>query len=90
MLPKSARVDVLISPHFGVKASYRGAIYDTVPYIKPKKAQDKAPSKERKTWSPPDSHYYKYGHRLVKKVAFTESDQEILMMLEDIFLSDMA
>ncbi len=89
-LPKSARVDVLISPHFGVKVSYRGAVYDTVPYIKPKKAQKKAALKERKTWSPPDSHYYKYGHRLVKKVAFTESDQEILMMLEEIFLSKMA
>jgi transposase len=89
-LPKSACVDVLISPHFGIKVSYRGAIYDTMPYIKPKKAQDKAPSKERKAWSPPDSHYYKYGHRLVKKIAFTESDQEILMMLEDIFLSKMA
>jgi len=89
-LPKSARVDVLISPHFGVKVSYRGAIYDTMPYIKPKKSKEHSASKERKTWSPPDSHYYKYGHRLVKKVAFTESDQEILMMLEDIFLSKMA
>ncbi len=89
-LPKSACVDVLISPRFGIKVSYKGAIYDTVPYIKPKKMQDKAPLKEKKVWSPPDSHYYKYGHRLVKKIAYTESDQEILMMLEKIFLSKMA
>jgi transposase len=89
-LPKSARIDVLTSPHFGIKVAYKGAIYDTMPFVKSKKIQDKAPAKERKKWSPPDSHYYKYGHRLVKKLAFTESDQEILAMLEEIFLSKMA
>ncbi len=89
-LPKRARVDVLFSPNFDVKVSYKGAIYDTVPYVKPQKVQEKPASKERKIWSPPDSHYYKYGHRLTKKIVFTESDQEILEMLENIFLSKMA
>jgi hypothetical protein len=89
-LPKRAKVDVLFSPHFDIKVSYKGAIYDTVPYVKPQKVQEKPAAKERKIWLPPDSHYYKYGHRLTKKVVFTESDQEILKMLEDIFLSKMA
>lgn len=81
---------MLFSPNFDVKVSYKGAIYDTVPYVKPQKVQEKPASKERKIWSPPDSHYYKYGHRLTKKIVFTESDQEILEMLENIFLSKMA
>ena len=89
-LPQTARVDVLISPRFGIKISYKGTVYDTIPFIKPKKTETKVVPKERKTWIPPDSHYYKYGHRLIKKIAFTESDQEILMMLEEIFLFKMA
>lgn len=91
-LPQKARVDVLISPHFGIHVSYKGAIYETVPYIKPKpqKIIVTPENRETPTWIPPDSHYYKYGHRLVKKITFEESDQEILAMLEDIFLSKMA
>ena len=91
-LANNARVDVLISPRFGLKVSYKGAIYDTVPYIKPKKstAPMASTTQQRSPWSPPDSHYYKYGHRLMKKTTFEDSDQEILMLLETIFLSKMA
>jgi len=89
-LPPKARVDVLISPHFGIKVSYKGAFYETIPYIKPKTQKPKPEPKEKTAWTPPDSHYYKYGHRLVKKISFEDSDREILGMLEDIFLSTMA
>ena len=90
-LPKNARVNVLISPRFEIKASYKGAVYDAIPYIKPKKTKTKSVNNdERKTWTPPDSHYYKYGHRLMKRVTFEDSDHEILSMLENIFLSKMA
>jgi len=88
-LPKKARVNVLVSPHFGLKVSYKGSIYEIVPYIKPKAQKTKTQTKNPKKWTPPDSHYYKYGHKLIKRVTFEESDQEILMMLEDIFLSKM-
>jgi hypothetical protein len=45
---------------------------------------------EKKTYSLPDSHYYKYGHSLVKKVSFEDSDRDILNMLEEIFLTNYA
>ena len=35
---------------------------------------------------PDDAHYYKYGKRLMGKVSFEESEQEILEMLENLFL----
>ena len=35
---------------------------------------------------PYDSHYYKYGKRLMGRVGFEESKQEILGMLENLFL----
>jgi hypothetical protein len=43
--------------------------------------------KEKKVWVPDDLHYYKYGHQLRTKVNLEESDQEILQMLGDLFLS---
>lgn len=49
-LPKKARVDVLISPHFGLKVSYKGAVYDTIPYLKPKRQKTVAPPTEKAPW----------------------------------------
>ncbi|GAW93518.1 integrase, partial [Calderihabitans maritimus] len=48
---------------------------------------ESTPKKEKKTYRPPDTHYYKYGRSLFPRLTFEESDREILKMLEEIFLS---
>jgi len=66
---------------------YNGRIYETVPFVKPKKsAAGDSPKEPKSTYRPPDSHYYKYGQSLFKPVTFEESDREILEMLQEIFL----
>jgi len=87
-LPSKGCIDVLVGPRFGIKASYMGTVIDVIPYVKPdkpcpKKAVKKGP------YLPPDSHYFKYGHYLIKKVTFEDNDRAILKMLEKIFLGKM-
>jgi len=80
-------IDVLVSPIFGVRASFAGITYDVAPYVEPQKAIASKKSKSKnKPYIPPDTHYYKYGHNLVKRIFFDESDMSILKMLERIFL----
>lgn len=89
-VPPKARIDVLLSPKFGVKAHYKGAFFDTVPFIKPKRLTN-IPTKTPRTYhSLPDTHYLKRGHDNVPKISFAETDREILDMLEDIFFSKYA
>lgn len=86
-LPHRGKLDVLLSPVFGVRASFAGIIYDVVPFIKPEKVRKSATASNKKQkYIPDDSHYYKYGHQLIKKVTFEDSDIDILKMLEKIFL----
>ena len=89
--PAKAKVEVLISPRLGIRVRYKDVIFQVLPYIKPIKVAIEAKStKPRKNWSPPDSHYYKYGHTLTKKLSFEDADRDILHMLEDIFLKNYA
>jgi hypothetical protein len=88
-LPK-ATITVLISPRFGIKAQYHSTVFDVLPYIKSTKASKPKQPVVKKPWTPPDSHYYKYGHSLMKKVSFEDNDCDILHMLEDIFLRQYA
>jgi len=93
LLPPKAKVKVLVCPRLGIKVQFKNVIYDALPYIKAKKSAESKPASESKTktpWIPPDSHYYKYGHQLIKKVTFEDSDQDILLMLESIFLKKYA
>jgi len=78
---------VLISPRFGLKVRYLGNIYDTIACDRPKAKKPIKPIKEKKIWVPDELHYYKYGHELLDKTSFEESDCEILQMLEKLFLS---
>lgn len=85
--PPKATVTVLISPRLGLKAQYRNTVFEILPYIKPAKAsKSKQSGTSKEPWIPPDSHYYKYGHTLIKKVTFEDTDKDILAMLETIFL----
>jgi transposase len=86
LLPKKGSIDVLISPLFGIRAAYMGVIYEVASYIKPEKLCQSQTSKKKGEYIPPDSHYYKYGHSLIKKVTFEDNDLAILKMLERIFL----
>jgi hypothetical protein len=76
-----ATLDVLVSPIFGVRASFAGIVYDVVPFTKPEKVKKTANTKPKKQkYIPDDSHYYKYGHQLIKKVTFEDNDIAILKM----------
>ena len=89
IIPPRASVDVLISTRFGIRAMYKGKAFDVIPYVRPKRKQ-KAPLKTRKVYRPPDDHYFKYGHELWTKLSYAESNDEIMEMLEDIFLKKYA
>jgi hypothetical protein len=87
VLPHRGKLDVLASPVFGVRAAFAGIVYDVVPFTKPEKVKKPANAKGKKQkYIPDDSHYYKYGHQLIKKVTFEDDDIAIIKMLEKIFL----
>lgn len=87
ILPHKGNINVLVSPVFGVRACFAGIVYNVVPFITPQKAAKKASTTASRTkYIPDDSHYYKYGHMLVKKVTFEDNDLAILKILEKIFL----
>ncbi|HOF94645.1 MAG TPA: hypothetical protein PKX46_07040 [Clostridia bacterium] len=89
LLPATGKAEILVSSRFGVRASYFGVVYEVIPFIKLQKAVNQPAEKKKGKYIPPDSHYYKYGHPLVKKVIFEESDRAILKMFERIFLGKM-
>jgi transposase len=86
LLPGKGSIDVLVSPLFGVRASFMGVVFETVSYVKPEKAMQQTASRKKGKYIPPESHYYKYGHCLMKKVTFEDNDRAILKMLERVFL----
>ena len=90
-LPAKSRISVLVSPHFGIRAQYKNLVFEVLPYIKPAKSlEERSTSRKKSLWSPPDSHYFKYGHSLVKKLSFEESHYDMLHLLETIFLKNYA
>ncbi len=87
-IPPKSKVNVLLSPHFGVRAKFNDVVYEVVPFIKPKKSHVKEHKKQlSKAHKPPDDHYFKYGKKQWPKLMFEDSDRDIMRMLEDIFLS---
>jgi transposase len=86
-IPTRTQITICISSITGIRVEYNNKVYETIPFIKPqKKVVNSSPPKEQKKYTPPDSHYYKYGWQLFPKITFEESDQEILEMLKKIFL----
>lgn len=85
-IPTKAQINVCISNIIGIRAEYKGNIYQTVPFIKPKKAKSKELKKEPATYKPPETHYFKKGKEMAPKISFAESNEEILDMLEEVFL----
>lgn len=89
MIPKGAKVNVLVSASFGIKLEYRNIVFHLLPYVPPKKTKLKqeTPNVSRTV---SDDHYFKYGQALAPKLVFTETQDEILKMLNDIFLKKYA
>ncbi len=86
-IPPKTQINVFVSSISGVRVEYNGRIYETIPFVKPKKALDNTSKVQKsKAYTPPDDHYYKYGQALFKRVTFEDSDQDILYMLQEIFL----
>jgi transposase len=86
VIPHKGNVKVLISPVFGIRACFAGIAYEVEYFTKLTKTNTKSTVRHKKKYIPEDSHYYKYGHSLIKKVTFEDSDLDILKMLERIFL----
>jgi len=84
-VPKKSKVNVIISTSAGIKVEYQGNVYDTINYIKPKKSSNPK-GKSKSKYIPPDDHYFKYGSDKFKKVYFDESYEEVLAILQEIFL----
>lgn len=91
VFPHRGNIDVLISPVFGIRASFAGIVHDVVPFIRNERSTSvNKPKSKKGKYIPDDSHYYKYGHKLIKKVTFEDNDLSILKMLERIFLWKLA
>jgi transposase len=90
IISKGSRISVLADPTFGIKAQWRNIVFDVLPFIPPKRAK-KEKSKQPRIYKPaPDHHYHKYGQAFAPKLDYTESDQEIIAMLENMFLTKQA
>lgn len=86
-IPPQTQINIFVGSISGVRVEYKGRIYETVPFIKPKKAVDNTLKVPRsKAHTPPDDHYYKYGQTLFKRVTFEDTDRDILHMLQELFL----
>lgn len=86
-IPPKTQINIFISSLSGIRVEYNGRMYETVPFVKPKKASDGILKNRKSTaHTPPVTHYYKYGQELFKCVTFEDSDRDILIMLQEIFL----
>lgn len=88
-VPKKSKIEVIISTFVGIKAGYNGNVYETVNYIKPRKSNESKAS-EKYVYIPPENHYFKYGSTKFKKLYVEESYEEVLQILQEIFLSKYA
>jgi transposase len=87
IIPKKTKILVLADPSFGIKVQWRNIVFDALPFIPPKKVGTTTPKKPRIYKPVPDNHYLKYGQAFTPKLSYTESDTEIISMLQEIFLS---
>lgn len=89
-IPKKSKITVIISTSVGIKAEYQGNVYEVINFIKPKKKHETKQESIKSKYTPPDDHYFKYGHDKFKKISFDESYEEVISVLEEIFLSKYA
>jgi len=91
IIPKNAKINVLTSPLFGIKAEYRNIVFEALRFVPPKRKKPERGKNPPSTKPPADSHCYKYGQQLYTPgLPGEESDTEIIAMLENIFLEKIA
>ena len=91
LLTNKAKVSVLVGPRIGVAVQFKKTIFNVLPYIKSQKPNKViTPATAKAPHSPADSHYFKYGHNLVKKLTFEDNHDDMILMLESIFLKKYA
>ena len=90
-LTNKAKVSVLVGPRIGVAVQFKKVIFNVLPYIKQIKSNKVITVATNKVpHSPADSHYFKYGHISINKLTFEDNHNDILSMLESIFLKKYA
>jgi transposase len=89
-IPTRTQITVCVSNITGIKVEYKGNLYQTIAFIKPKKVKKQLVKKEPVKYIPPKTHYYKQGQDLFPKLSFEENNQEVLEMLYDVFFGSQA
>lgn len=86
-IPPHSKINVFVNSISGIRVEYKGRIYETTLFIKPKKVMDSTPKVLKPVANTPsDNHYYKYGQDIFKRVTFEDSDRDILDMVQELFL----
>ena len=89
-VPTRTQITVCISNITGIRVQYKSNLFQTVPFIKPKKTKLVKAKKEPAKHSLPETHYYKRGQILFPKLCYGESNQEVLEMLHEVFFGQHA
>jgi transposase len=90
-----ARVEVLTSPVFGIRAAYGGRTFEVLPFVPPKRghAAAKAPKPAKRgraaaRTGPNGAEYREIGAMMAERGPYAESRRDIMDMLDDIFLGE--
>jgi transposase len=92
VLPK-AKITVLDNPKRGIRAMYKGEVFETIMLEeRPKKSAPKSkPSKKERVYSKPSAnHPWRKGFTKKPKLYYEETDSEILEILDELFSSTRA
>ena len=92
VLPK-AKITVLDNPKRGIRAMYRGEVFETIMLEeRPKKsAPENKPRKKERVYSKPSAnHPWRKGFKEKPKLYYEETDSEILEILDELFSSTRA
>lgn len=84
MIPPNAKITVLASPNFGIKVKYKDFVFDTVRFVKPKKATAQ-PKAEKPRVSKPPAASHPWKNSATHKNPLEECDKEMLAMISQIF-----
>ena len=84
-----AKITVLSSPHFGIKAEFRDRILDVLPYVPPKRSTKKPentqPKESPSQKIPPANHPWRSPFLPKKQDTIKENNSDINQILEKIF-----
>ncbi|MDR1069423.1 MAG: ISNCY family transposase [Gracilibacteraceae bacterium] len=61
MLPAKSQIDVLVSANAGIMASFKGRVFQVLPFVSPKRRVQSAEPKEPRRHSPPPDHAWRAG-----------------------------